>query len=58
MALEKILENTFKGETPEAGWFLAMSPIAEPEGFADIAVDLRQLAMEVVLIATEVAEIP
>ena len=57
MALEKILENTFKGETTEVGWYLAMSKIAEREGFADIAVYLRQIAMDEAWHATEVAEI-
>lgn len=57
MTLEKILKNTFKGETTEVGWYLAMSKIAEREGFADVAVYLRQIAMDEAWHATEVAEI-
>jgi rubrerythrin len=57
MALEEILKNTFKGETTEVGWYLAMSKIAEREGFPDVAVYLRQVAMDEAWHATEVAEI-
>jgi rubrerythrin len=57
MSLEKILKDTFKGETTEVGWYLAMSKVAEQEGFADIAVYLRQIAMDEAWHATEVAEI-
>ena len=57
MSLEQILKDTFKGETTEVGWYLAMSKVAEQEGFADIAVYLRQIAMDEAWHATEVAEI-
>ncbi len=57
MSLEKILKDTFKGETTEVGWYLAMSKVAEQEGFADVAVYLRQIAMDEAWHATEVAEI-
>jgi rubrerythrin len=57
MILEEILKNTFKGETTEVGWYLAMSKIAEREGFPDVAVYLRQVAMDEAWHATEVAEI-
>lgn len=57
MTLEDILKNTFKGETTEVGWYLAMSKVAEREGFADVAVYLRQIAMDEAWHATEVAEI-
>jgi len=57
VSLEKILKDTFKGETTEVGWYLAMSKVAEQEGFADIAVYLRQIAMDEAWHATEVAEI-
>ncbi|MFY1111840.1 MAG: ferritin-like domain-containing protein [Methanosarcinaceae archaeon] len=57
MSLEKILQDTFKGETTEVGWYLAMSKVAEQEGFADVAVYLRQIAMDEAWHATEVAEI-
>ncbi|MDQ1252488.1 MAG: rubrerythrin [Euryarchaeota archaeon] len=57
MDLEKILKDTFKGETTEVGWYLAMSKVAECEGLADVAVYLRQVAMDEAWHATEVAEI-
>ncbi|AKB17309.1 MULTISPECIES: ferritin family protein [unclassified Methanosarcina] len=57
MDLEKILKDTFRGETTEVGLYLAMSKIAEQEGFADVAVYLRQIAMDEAWHATEVAEI-
>ncbi|HII91093.1 MAG TPA: rubrerythrin family protein [Methanosarcina sp.] len=57
MTLEEVLKNTFKGETTEVGWYLAMSKIAEREGFPDVAVYLRQVAMDEAWHATEVAEI-
>ena len=57
MDLEQILKNTFKGETTEVGWYLAMSKVAEREGLADAAVYLRQIAMDEAWHATEVAEI-
>jgi len=57
MSLEDILKNTFKGETTEVGWYLAMSKIAEKEGLSDVAVYLRQIAMDEAWHAAEVAEI-
>lgn len=57
MDLEQTLRNTFKGETTEVGWYLAMSKVAEREGLADVAVYLRQIAMDEAWHATEVAEI-
>lgn len=57
MTLEQILKDTFRGETTEVGWYLAMSKIAEKEGFADVAVYLRQIAMDEAWHATEVAEV-
>ncbi|MGB9928226.1 MAG: ferritin-like domain-containing protein [Methanosarcina sp.] len=57
MSLEKILKDTFRGETTEVGWYLAMSKVAEQEGLADVAVYLRQIAMDEAWHATEVAEI-
>jgi len=57
MSLEKILKETFRGETTEVGWYLAMSKVAEREGLADVAVYLRQIAMDEAWHATEVAEI-
>ncbi len=57
MSLEQILKDTFKGETSEVGWYLAMSKVAEREGLPDVAVYLRQIAMDEAWHATEVAEI-
>ena len=57
MGLEDILKNTFKGETTEVGWYLAMSKIAEKDGLSDVAVYLRQIAMDEAWHAAEVAEI-
>lgn len=53
---EKNLNNTFKGETTEVGLYLAMSKQAEREGHPDIAVYLRQIAMDEAWHAVEVAE--
>jgi rubrerythrin len=57
MSIEDILKNTFKGETTEIGWYLAMSKIAEKDGLSDVAVYLRQIAMDEAWHAAEVAEI-
>jgi len=57
MSLEDILKATFKGETTEVGWYLAMSKIAEEEGLADVAIYLRQIAMDEAWHAAEVAKI-
>lgn len=57
MNLENVLKNTFKGETTEVGWYLAMSKIAEKDGLSDVAIYLRQIAMDEAWHAAEVAEI-
>lgn len=57
MGLEDILKATFKGETTEVGWYLAMSKIAEEEGLAHVATYLRQIAMDEAWHAAEVARI-
>ena len=57
MSLEDILKATFKGETTEVGWYLAMSKIAEEEGLPDVATYLRQIAMDEAWHAAEVAKI-
>ena len=44
--LTKIMEATFKGETMEVGLYLAMAKKAELEGLPDVALYLKQLAME------------
>ena len=57
MSLEDILKATFKGETTEVGWYLAMSKVAEEEGLPDVATYLRQIAMDEAWHAAEVAKI-
>lgn len=57
MSLEDILKATFKGETTEVGWYLAMSTIAEEEGLPHVATYLRQIAMDEAWHAAEVAKI-
>lgn len=57
MSLEDILKATFKGETTEVGWYLAMSRIAEEEGLSSVATYLRQIAMDEAWHAAEVAKI-
>ncbi|APH38055.1 ferritin-like domain-containing protein [Methanohalophilus halophilus] len=57
MSLEKILKDTFKGETTEVGWYFAMSKLAEREGYPEVAVYLRQIAMDEAWHAAETAEI-
>ncbi|MBW6517124.1 MAG: rubrerythrin family protein [ANME-2 cluster archaeon] len=57
MSLEDILKATFKGETTEVGWYLAMFKIAEEIGLADVATYLRQIAMDEAWHAAEVAKI-
>jgi len=57
MGLDEILKATFKGETTEVGWYLAMSKIAEEEGLAHVATYLRQIAMDEAWHAAEVAKL-
>ncbi len=56
MTLEKILKQTFKGETKECSWYLAISKLAEREGYPEVAVYLRQIAMDEAWHAAEVVE--
>ncbi|RMF93454.1 MAG: rubrerythrin family protein [Candidatus Schekmanbacteria bacterium] len=51
------LEKNFKGETSEVGLYLAMSKQAEIEGYPDIAMYLRQVAMDEAWHAAWVAKI-
>jgi rubrerythrin len=51
------LEMNFKGETSEVGLYLAMSKQAEIEGHPDIAMYLRQVAMDEAWHAAWVAKI-
>lgn len=55
MKTEEIVEANFKGETSEVGLYLAMSKRAEEEGHPDVAVYLRQIAMDEAWHAAEFA---
>ena len=46
MATKENLEKTFKGETTEVGLYLAMAETAEEEGYPEIALYLRSVAMD------------
>jgi rubrerythrin len=52
---EENMEANFKGETSEVGLYLAMSKRAEEEGHPDIAIYLRQVAMDEAWHAAEFA---
>ncbi len=51
------LEMTFRGETAEVGLYLAMAKKAELEGYPEVALYMRQVAMEEAWHAAEVAGI-
>lgn len=51
------LEMNFKGETSEVGLYLAMAKRAEEEGYPEIALYLKHIALEEANHAAEVAEI-
>lgn len=46
MTTKENLEKTFKGETTEVGLYLAMAERAEEEGYPEIAIYLRKIAMD------------
>ncbi len=46
MSTKENLEKTFKGETTEVGLYLAMAERAEEEGYQELALYLKQIAME------------
>jgi rubrerythrin len=50
------LERNFKGETTEVGLYLAMAKRAEMEGYPQIALYLKQVAMDEAYHAAEIAE--
>lgn len=52
---EDNMKNNFAGETSEVGLYLAMSKRAEEEGHPDIAVYLRQVALDEAWHAAEFA---
>ena len=55
MKTEENLQRNFNGETMEVGLYLAMSKRAEEEGYPQIALYLRQVAMDEAWHAAEVA---
>jgi rubrerythrin len=55
MKTEEIVEANFKGETSEVGLYLAMSKRAEEEGHPEVALYLRQVAMDEAWHAAEFA---
>jgi len=55
MSTKESLEMNFKGETMEVGLYLAMAQRAEEEGYPDIALYLKQIALEEAAHAAEVA---
>lgn len=46
MTTKEKLEKTFKGETVEVGLYLAMADRAEEEGYPELALYLRKVAMD------------
>lgn len=46
MTTKENLDKTFKGETTEVGLYLAMAEKAEEEGYPDVALYLKQIAMD------------
>lgn len=55
--LEEAVENEFRGETMEVGLYLAMARQAEREGYPEIAVVLRNIAMDEAYHASRFAEL-
>lgn len=55
MTTTENLDMTFKGETSEVGLYLAMAKRAELEGHPEVAVYMRQVAMEEAWHAADVA---
>lgn len=55
--LDEHLQMNFRGETSEVGLYLAMAKRAEEEGHPEIALYLKQVAMDEAYHAAEVAEI-
>ena len=46
MSTKENLEQTFKGETTEVGLYLAMAEKAEEEGYPEVALYLKGVAMD------------
>jgi len=46
MATKETLKETFKGETSEVGLYLAMAEKAEEEGYPEVALYLKEVAMD------------
>lgn len=55
--LEQAVESEFKGETMEVGLYMAMARQAEREGYPEIAVILRNIAMDEAMHAARFAEL-
>ncbi|WP_456467796.1 ferritin-like domain-containing protein [Archaeoglobus sp.] len=55
--LEDAVEREFRGETMEVGLYLAMARQAEREGYPEIAVVLRNIAMDEAMHAARFAEL-
>jgi len=55
--LEEAVNNEFRGETMEVGLYLAMARQAEREGYPEIAVVLRDIAMDEAYHAARFAEL-
>ncbi|RLI81797.1 rubrerythrin family protein [Archaeoglobales archaeon] len=55
--IEEAVTNEFKGETMEVGLYLAMARQAEREGYPEIAVVLRNIAMDEAYHASRFAEL-
>jgi len=55
--IEEAVENEFKGETMEVGLYLAMARQAEREGYPEIAIVLRNIAMDEAYHASRFAEL-
>jgi len=55
--VESAVEANFKGETAEVGLYLAMARQAEREGFPEVAVSLKSIAMDEAWHAAQYAEL-
>ncbi len=56
-AVEDAVLANFKGETSEVGLYLAMARQAQREGFPEVAVSLREIAMDEANHAAQFAEL-
>ena len=56
-SLERVIKQTFNGETKEAGLYYAIARQAERQGYGDISAILRVLALEEIEHAASCAEL-